>query len=231
VRWRVPLGSLRAMAKVPGGGALGSISIGGTLVTSGRLVFVASTLDEHLRAFDLDSGRELWSAPLPAAGNALPMTYVAGGRQYVVIAAGGHDRLGPDRLGDLLMAYAIPEPGDARPDTLVRDLTGAWTGELRIEDRNRHPSTLALRAAGDSLLGDVRADDGKIAGTMAGHVHGRAFSFTLPFRFDERHCTGTITGQGEAANGGDLLEGQLLVETTCGDGPEHGTFSFRRSKG
>jgi quinoprotein glucose dehydrogenase len=228
VRWRVPLGYLRGMANVPGGRALGSISLGGTLVTSGRLVFVASSLDEHLRAFDLETGRELWSAPLPAAGHALPMTYVAGGRQYVVIAAGGHDRLGPDRLGDYLMAYALPGPRDPGPDTLPHDLTGEWTGELRIEDANRHPTTLVLRAAGDSLLGDARADDGQIAGTLVARVHGTGLSFTLPFTFDERHCTGTITGEGEAANAGSLLEGKLKVETTCGDGPEAGTFSFRR---
>jgi hypothetical protein len=104
-------------------------------------------------------------------------------------------------------------------------------GELIIEDANRHPTTLVLRAAADSLLGDARADDGRIAGTLVAHVHGTAYSFVLPFRFDERHCSGTITGEGEVANAGSLLEGKLSVETTCADGPEHGTFSFRRRQG
>jgi len=53
-------------------------------------VFIAATLDQKIRAFDLDTGQELWSAPLPAGGKATPMTYLgADGRQYVVIAAGG----------------------------------------------------------------------------------------------------------------------------------------------
>lgn len=59
------------------------------------------------RAFDVETGRELWHAALPAGGQATPMTYVAGGRQFVVIAAGGHSRLGT-RLGDAVLAYALP---------------------------------------------------------------------------------------------------------------------------
>jgi quinoprotein glucose dehydrogenase len=54
-------------------------------------------MDNHIRAFDVESGVELWRADLPAGGQATPMTYVAGGRQYLVIAAGGHNRLGTTR--------------------------------------------------------------------------------------------------------------------------------------
>ncbi|HET7251371.1 MAG TPA: pyrroloquinoline quinone-dependent dehydrogenase [Gemmatimonadales bacterium] len=229
VRWRVPYGYLRGMADAPGGTTMGSISIGGVLVTAGHLVFGAGSLDEHIRAFDIATGRELWSAPLPAAGHALPMTYLAGGRQYVVIAAGGHDRLGPDRLGDYLIAFAVSGARDPGPDTLPRDLAGAWKGELRINDSDRHPTTMTLRQAGDSLLGDVTADDGQLTGPIVAHTHGTGFTFSLAFAFTAKHCGGTITGSGAQANAGTLLEGEVKVESTCADGPEMGIFSLRRA--
>ena len=229
VRWRVPYGYLRGMTDAPGGTAMGSISIGGVLVTAGQLVFGAGSLDEHIRAFDMATGRELWSAPLPAAGHALPMTYLAGGRQYVVIAAGGHDRLGPDRLGDYLIAFAVSGTRDPGPDTLPRDLAGAWKGELRINDSDRHPTTMTLRQAGDSLLGDVTADDGQLTGPIMAHTQGTGFTFSLAFAFTAKHCGGTITGSGAQANAGTLLEGEVKVESTCADGPEMGIFSLRRA--
>jgi quinoprotein glucose dehydrogenase len=66
-------------------------------------------MDDYLRAFDVETGRELWKARLPAGGQATPMTYRLRpeGRQFVVIAAGGHGKLGT-RLGDALVAYALP---------------------------------------------------------------------------------------------------------------------------
>jgi quinoprotein glucose dehydrogenase len=65
-------------------------------------------MDDYLRAFDVETGEELWKARLPAGGQAAPMTYRArdGGRQYVVIAAGGHGR-GGTKLGDSLVAFAL----------------------------------------------------------------------------------------------------------------------------
>ncbi|HEX6631264.1 MAG TPA: pyrroloquinoline quinone-dependent dehydrogenase, partial [Gemmatimonadaceae bacterium] len=86
--------------------ALGSPNLGGAIVTGGGLVFVAATLDRQLRAFDVETGRELWHAPLPAGGKATPMTYATGGRQYVAIAAGGDgDIFGK---GDELVVFALP---------------------------------------------------------------------------------------------------------------------------
>jgi quinoprotein glucose dehydrogenase len=72
-------------------------------------VFIASAADNYLRAFDTDTGTELWKGQLPAGGQAAPMTYRVrpGGKQYVVIAAGGHAKLGT-RLGDSLVAFALP---------------------------------------------------------------------------------------------------------------------------
>jgi quinoprotein glucose dehydrogenase len=64
-------------------------------------------MDNYLRAFDVETGAELWKGRLPAGGQATPMTYRAGGKQFVAIAAGGHGKLGT-RLGDSLIAYSLP---------------------------------------------------------------------------------------------------------------------------
>jgi quinoprotein glucose dehydrogenase len=64
-------------------------------------------MDNYLRAFDIDTGKEIWKAQLPAGSQALPMTYLDKGKQYVVVAAGGHGKLGTT-LGDSLVAFALP---------------------------------------------------------------------------------------------------------------------------
>ena len=90
---------------------IGAPAMGGTLMTAGNLTFVAASTDSTLRAFASSSGRLLWQAPLPASGNAHPMTYRAGnGRQFVVVAAGGH-RLLKSKHGDQLIAYAVSKVG------------------------------------------------------------------------------------------------------------------------
>jgi quinoprotein glucose dehydrogenase len=108
--WQVPLGSTENLAPrwVPVRD-FGTPNLGGPIVTAGDLVFVGGAMDRYLRAFDLETGRELWKHPLPAGGQATPMTYRAGKdeRQYVVIAAGGHGPLGVPR-GDAVVAFALP---------------------------------------------------------------------------------------------------------------------------
>jgi quinoprotein glucose dehydrogenase len=65
-------------------------------------------MDNYLRAFDVETGAELWRSRLPAGGQATPMTYrLTDGRQFIVIAAGGHGKLGT-KLGDSIIAYALP---------------------------------------------------------------------------------------------------------------------------
>ena len=88
----------------------GSISFGGPIVTGGGLVFIAGTVDCFLRAFDIESGKELWKGKLPACGSATPMTYrvSATGKQYLVIAAGGHPKITEEKLGDSLVAFTLP---------------------------------------------------------------------------------------------------------------------------
>ena len=80
---------------------------GGPIATAGGLIFISATMDQKLRAFDIETGRELWAGELPYAGMATPMTYRAGERQYVVIAAGGHGKWGLPR-GDAVVAFALP---------------------------------------------------------------------------------------------------------------------------
>ena len=109
IRWQVPLGTIRDLLPVPLPITLGVPNIGGPLVTASGLVFIAATMDYYLRAFDIETGKELWKARLPAGAPATPLTYRLreSGKQYVVIAAGGHGRAGM-KLGDALMAYALP---------------------------------------------------------------------------------------------------------------------------
>ena len=108
IRWQVPLGTIPSLADVPGSSAWGSPNLGGSIVTAGGLVFIAAAMDQYLRAFDIETGKELWKGALPAGGQATPMTYQGkDGKQYVVIAAGGHGRLGTP-LGDYVIAFALP---------------------------------------------------------------------------------------------------------------------------
>ncbi|MFO3904873.1 PQQ-binding-like beta-propeller repeat protein [Enterobacter hormaechei] len=110
--WERPAGTTRDMnifgthTNVPL--PTGIFMMGGNVITQSGLIFTGATADDYLRAFDEASGKELWRARLPAGGQATPMTYQGeDGKQYVVIAAGGHGGLGT-RSGDSLMAYALP---------------------------------------------------------------------------------------------------------------------------
>jgi quinoprotein glucose dehydrogenase len=110
VRWEVPLGRGLAdhpLAKTIPSDLSGVPSRGGPLVTASGLIFIASTMDGRFRAFDIDEGREVWETRLPRAGIATPMTYrAADGRQMIVIAAGGHGKVGLE-TGDHLVAFAL----------------------------------------------------------------------------------------------------------------------------
>jgi quinoprotein glucose dehydrogenase len=108
ISWQVPLGTTKG--KAPFALNWGMPNLGGPIVTAGGLIFIAAATDDMFRAFDVDTGKELWSADLPAGGQATPMTYQLGpaGKQYVVIAAGGHGSLGTTR-GDYVIAFALPD--------------------------------------------------------------------------------------------------------------------------
>jgi quinoprotein glucose dehydrogenase len=104
--WRVPLGEYPEL-KARGVPQTGTENFGGTIVTAGGLVFIGGTKDERFHAFDKDTGRLLWEYQLPAGGYATPSTYMVGGRQYVVIAAGGAGKLGT-KAGDAFVAFTLP---------------------------------------------------------------------------------------------------------------------------
>ena len=106
IAWQVPLGEHPELV-AKGIRGTGSWNYGGPIVTAGGLVFIGATnYDKKFRAFDKDDGRLLWEALLPASGNATPSTYLSGGRQYVVIAAGGGKRGGES--GGKYVAFALP---------------------------------------------------------------------------------------------------------------------------
>jgi len=108
-KWESTLGTIRDLAPVPLFFKWGTPNMGGPIMTAGGVTFIAAAMDNYLRAFDSATGAEIWKARLPAGAQATPMTYRArpGGRQYVVIAAGGHGRAGT-RLGDHVIAFALP---------------------------------------------------------------------------------------------------------------------------
>lgn len=109
--WQHPIGDTRATGL---GGThtnlplpTGVFNIGGNMVTAGGVDFIAATADDMFRAIDEKTGKVLWQVKLPAGGQATPMTYSVHGKQYVLIAAGGHGGLGT-KTGDYLVAYALP---------------------------------------------------------------------------------------------------------------------------
>jgi len=107
ILWQEPFGTLANLAPWPVSLMKGGIEMGGPMVTASGLVFIAASFDGRFRAIDIGDGRELWHDELPSSGNAVPMSYVTGGRQFVVIAAGGH-WASPAPAGDALVAYALP---------------------------------------------------------------------------------------------------------------------------
>ncbi len=104
--WAVPLGEHEELTE-KGIKGTGTENFGGAIVTAGGLVFCSGTRDSKIRAFDKDTGRELWSAKLPWVGTAPPSTYKVDGRQFVVIAATGGGKLGTPP-GDAYVAFALP---------------------------------------------------------------------------------------------------------------------------
>ncbi len=103
--WRVPLGEFPELT-ARGIPQTGTENYGGPLVTAGGLIFIGASKDENFRAFDRETGRELWRVKLPAGGYATPATYEVGGRQFVVIACGGGKM--NTKSGDAYVAFALP---------------------------------------------------------------------------------------------------------------------------
>jgi quinoprotein glucose dehydrogenase len=107
IRWQIPFGVYPKLA-AQGLARTGTDNYGGAIVTANGLLLIgATTYDDTFRAFDKRTGALLWSAKLPAAGNATPSTYMVHGRQYVVIACGGGKNGAPS--GGTYVAFALPD--------------------------------------------------------------------------------------------------------------------------
>ncbi len=108
VAWRHRNGTVRDLSPLPLPFRMGVPNLGGPIVTAGGVAFLSGSLDNYVRGYHLENGRELWKARLPAGGQATPMTYQgADGRQYLLVVAGGHGSLGT-QAGDHVIAYALP---------------------------------------------------------------------------------------------------------------------------
>jgi quinoprotein glucose dehydrogenase len=106
--WRKPVGSMSDVF-APVGKAPGSVMLGGPIVTAGGVIFTGGTMDRRVHALSAQTGAELWSAALPASAHAQPITYQAGGKEFVVIAAGGSAVISEEKQGDALVAFALPD--------------------------------------------------------------------------------------------------------------------------
>jgi len=107
-RWRSTLGVVDALTG-KGIAPTGTANLGGSIVTAGGIVFIAATNDSRFRAFDKETGKELWTTRLPASGHASPATYLGKRtrKQFVVIAAGGGNKYNTT-YGDEFVAYTLP---------------------------------------------------------------------------------------------------------------------------
>ena len=105
--WRHRNGTVRDLSPLPLPLRLGVPSLGGPLMTAGGLAFLSGSMDDYVRAYDVNDGRVVWESRLPAGGQATPMTYLgADGRQYLLVVAGGHGSTGT-KPGDHVRAYAL----------------------------------------------------------------------------------------------------------------------------
>lgn len=117
IAWKVPLGVVDEL-EAKGVPKTGLYSLGGSIATAGKLVFIAGTADHRLRAFDSETGRELWVTRLESNGHATPMTYLGmkTHKQFVVIAVSPGGRFNADTSAPtVLAAYALLPKGESSP--------------------------------------------------------------------------------------------------------------------
>ena len=105
--WKVPLGEFPELA-AKGLKDTGSENYGGPVITASDLLIIAATMhDQKMRIFNSRTGKLLWETRLPYTGMATPITYMAGGRQYIVIAT-SNGRNPEAKQGSAYIAYALP---------------------------------------------------------------------------------------------------------------------------
>lgn len=168
IAWRSPLGVAEDFGEA--GKTAGTPNLGGSVATAGGLVFIGATVDSRFHAFDSRTGKEVWTATLPAPAVSTPMSYQGkSGRQYVVIPDGGPGTIGmPGRFFSyhaILVAYALPKPGEKPVDL-------AQYAPVAVPFR---PPPAAAAAVPSSVQGDpiLPAGDGREdVLSMCGQCHG-----------------------------------------------------------
>ena len=132
-------------------------------------------------------------------------------------------------MGDYVLAYSLPRPGTAEPDTMLAVAPGDYAGEFRVGGA-RMALTISLGAAGDSLTATAGGTDSiSVSGPVTARRSGRIALVEVPFAYAAKNCGGVIHAALTAWNGGSLLEGDIEVSGSCGDGPpEPGSIALRR---
>lgn len=225
--WERPFGRMGHLSGIPGSAAWGSPNLGGGMITAGGLVFASGALDQTLYAFDVDTGRELWSAQLPAGVHATPMTYVtASGDQFVVVAAGGHREV-RDKAGDYIVAFALRDR--VKPIPPASALTpGHYRGHM-IFDRNRVSVDLNLSVSGAVVDLSFATLNPRVEGRGSGRATSDSVVIDINWTFAAQHCAGTMKLRGTAANDGRDLIGEFEYVDACTDNrTKPGTFAVRR---
>ncbi|WP_386363503.1 glucose/quinate/shikimate family membrane-bound PQQ-dependent dehydrogenase [Xanthomonas campestris] len=91
---------------------IGTPNNSGSLATAGGVTFIGASLDNFIRGFDTRTGKQVWETRVPAGPQAAPLSYTIDGKQYIVAAVGGHDRM-ETKSGDSVIAWALPDDAAA----------------------------------------------------------------------------------------------------------------------
>lgn len=190
--WRVPLGEYPQLV-AKGIRNTGSMNYGGAVATAGGLIFVAATADEKIRAFEKHAGRVLWEHQLPAGGYATPSVYMAGGRQFVAIAAGGGGK-NATRSADAIVAFALPRDMPAAPAPGVAQSPAE--GWIELFDGRSLDGWVHMNGAHTYTV-----EDGAIVGRTAEHsAHMNSFLCSLQefadFELELETMVAPVTNQG-----------------------------------
>jgi quinoprotein glucose dehydrogenase len=236
IEWERPFGRIAQLAPVAGSEGWGSPNLGGAMITAGGLVFAGGALDHALHAFDIDTGKEVWSASLPAGVHASPMTYVtSSGRQFIVVAAGGHKELHAragdvDKEGDYIAAFALPSSRPPTPSFSGAIATGRYEGHI-VLDRTRLGIAWDLTVSGSTATVSFETVGIQVTGQGRGRADADRLTLDLDWTFPAQHCSGTMHLQGATANHESAIIGELTYVDGCaGGGTKPGTFAVWRGR-
>jgi outer membrane protein assembly factor BamB len=236
VRWERPFGRIAQLSHIPGSERWGSPNLGGAMTTAGGVVFAGGAVDHRLHAFDVETGNELWSADLPAGVHASPMTYVsASGRQFVVVAAGGHRELHAragdfDKPGDFIAAFALPSSPSEGTSVSHAVSAGHYEGHILL-DRTRFRLNWDLTITGSAATVSLETSGIRVVGNGKGRVSGDTLTLDVAWTFPAQNCSGTMHLVGNAANHDTAVVGELsYVDGCAGGGTKPGTFAMWKGR-